>query len=104
MDNRAFYNEREEMKQQKLLCPSCRNEFTASIRWKVCTKKRELPRNASSDDRMKFSKASSYMVRLDDMVACHKCRKRIELTGQSTVLINESLGDRNADPENFGNR
>ena len=47
---------------------------------------------------------ASYMVRLDDLVACYKCRKRIELTGQSTVLINETLGDPNADPENFGNR
>jgi len=27
------------------------------------------------------------MVRLDDLVACYKCRKRFELTGQSTVLI-----------------
>jgi hypothetical protein len=26
------------------------------------------------------------------------------LTGQSTVLINDNLGDPNADPENFGNR
>jgi hypothetical protein len=25
------------------------------------------------------------------------------LTGQSTVLINDTLGDPNADPENFGN-
>ncbi len=80
MDNRAFYNEREENKPTKLLCPSCRK------------------------DRSKLVKATSYMVRLDDLVACHKCRKRIELTGQSTVLINDSLGDRNADPENFGNR
>jgi hypothetical protein len=104
MDNKAFYTEREENKPTKLLCPSCRNEFTASIRWKVCTKRRELPRNADAEDRQKFAKASSYMVRLDDLVACHKCRKRIELTGQSTVLINDNLGDRNADPENFGNR
>jgi len=44
------------------------------------------------------------MVRLDDMVACFKCRKRMELTGQSTVLINDNLGDPNEDPENFGNR
>src|SRR5262249_44943085 len=104
MDTRAFYNEREENKAQKILCPSCRNEFTASVGWKVCTKKRELPRGANSEDRAKFVKATSYMVRLDDLVACHKCRKRIELTGQSTVLINDSLGDRNLDPENFGNR
>jgi hypothetical protein len=33
-----------------------------------------------------------------------KSRKRFELTGQSTVLINDDLGDPNADPENFGNR
>ena len=32
------------------------------------------------------------------------CRKRFELTGQSTVLINDNLGDPTADPENFGNR
>ena len=104
MDQRAFYTEREDNKQQKILCPSCRHEFTASVRWKVCMKKRELPRGASSEDRQRFDKATSYMVRLDDLVACHKCRKRIELTGQSTVLINDNLGDRNADPENFGNR
>lgn len=104
MDNRAFYTEREETKAQKLICPSCRNEFTASVRWKVCTKKKELPRAASSEDRAKFAKATSYMVRLDDLVACHKCRKRIELTGQSTVLIGDALGDPAADPENFGNR
>jgi hypothetical protein len=104
MDERQFYTEREENKAQKLVCPSCRNEFTASVRWKVCTKRKELPRGAGSEDRIKFSKASSYMVRLDDLVACHKCRKRIELTGQSTILINDNLGDRNADPENFGNR
>jgi hypothetical protein len=104
MDNRAFYSEREEMKPQKLVCPSCRNEFTASIRWKVCSKKKELPRGASAEDKAKFAKSTSYMVRLDDLVACHKCRKRIELTGQSTVLISDTLGDPNADPENFGNR
>jgi hypothetical protein len=44
------------------------------------------------------------MVRLDDLAACYKCRKRFEITGQSTVLINDNLGDPNADPENFGNR
>ena len=43
------------------------------------------------------------MVRLDDLVACYKNAGRFELTGQSTVLIND-LGDPNADPENFGNR
>lgn len=104
MDNRAFYTEREEVKKQKLHCPHCRNEFEFPVRWKVCAKKKELPRGASEEDKMRFAKATSFMVRLDDLVACYKCRKRFELTGQSTVLISSALGDPSSDPENFGNR
>ena len=92
------------MAAETLICPSCRGEFEAPVRWKVCRKKKELPRGVGEEDKRKFAKASSYMVRLDDLVACYKCRKRFELTGQSTVLINDNLGDPNADPENFGNR
>lgn len=104
MDEKTFYSEREETKKVKLLCPSCRGEFEFPVRWRVRLKKKELPRGASDEDKKRFAKATSYMVRLDDLVACFKCRKRFELTGQSTVLISDSLGDRNADPENFGNR
>jgi hypothetical protein len=104
MDERTFYFEKEETRKVKLVCPSCRGEFEAPVRWKVCRKKKELPRGASEEDRRKFAKATSFMVRLDDLVACYKCRKRFELTGQSTVLINDNLGDPSLDPENFGNR
>ena len=104
MDDRVFYTEREEVKKQKLHCPHCRHEFEFPVRWKICTKKKELPRGTSEEDKKRFAKASSYMVRLDDLVACHKCRKRFELTGQSTVLISGALGDPKVDPENFGNR
>lgn len=104
MDDRAFYNEREETKNLTLVCPACRGESSYPVRWKVCLKKKELPRGAGEADKKKFASARSYMVRVDDLVACRKCRKRIELTGQSTVLIPDSLGDPNADPENFGNR
>lgn len=104
MDDRSFYTEREDTKKQKLFCPFCRNEFEFPVRWKVRLKKKELPRGASDEDKKRFAKASSYMVRADDLAACYKCRKRIELTGQSTVLISDALGDPTADPENFGNR
>ena len=104
MDDRAFYTEREESKKQKLHCPHCRHEFEFPVRWKVCTKKKELPRGSGEEEKRRFANASSYMVRLDDLAACHKCRKRFELTGQSTVLVSSALGDPAADPENFGNR
>jgi hypothetical protein len=46
------------------------------------------------------------MVRIDDMVACRKCRKRIELTGQSLAMVSDagSTAGPDFDPDTFGNR
>src|SRR5260370_29858032 len=75
----------------------------------VRTKKKELPRGAGSEDRKRFETARSYMVRVDELVACRniRCRKRFELTGQSVVLTSEGDAQQpapNFDSENFGNR
>src|SRR5437660_6572296 len=78
MDERQFYTEKEETRKVKLVCPSCRGEFEAPVRWKVCRKKKELPRGIGEEDKKKFAKASSYMVRLDDLVACYKCHQVIQ--------------------------
>ncbi len=105
MDERNFYTEKPETKNLTLTCPSCRKEDTYPIRWVVRTKKNELPRGAGEEDQKRFANARSYMVRVDEMVACRKCRKRFELTGQSVVLVSSTgpvSGD--FDPENFGNR
>ncbi len=89
MQERDFYDEREETKQIPLVCPHCRQENSYPIRWRVRTKKAALPGRASDEDRAKFAKARTYMVRVDDLVACRniRCRKRFELTGQSVVLL-----------------
>ena len=55
MDERSFYTEKEETRKVKLVCPSCRGEFEAPVRWKVCRKKRELPRGAVEDVSRKFA-------------------------------------------------
>jgi len=89
------------------MCPSCRREDNYPIRWMVRNKKAQPPRGISGEDRVKFDKARPYMVRLDEVVACRKCRKRIELTGQSVVLTSANMpspNDPDFDPENFGNR
>jgi hypothetical protein len=88
MDERNFYTEKEETKQIPLVCPHCRQENTFPVRWMVRTKKDQLPRGANDDDRARFAKARTYMVRIDDMVACRniRCRKRFDLTGQTVVL------------------
>ncbi len=87
MDERQFYNEKPETKNIVLMCPACRKEDNYPIRWIVRTKKNELPRGAGEEDKKRFALARSYMVRVDELVACRKCRKRFELTGQSVVLI-----------------
>lgn len=107
MTEKLFYDERTETKSQKLICPACRRDDMYPIRWIVRTKKKQLPRGVSDEDRARFAKAQSYMVRMDDMVACRKCRKRIELTGQSLAMVSDAgppASDPNFDPDTFGNR
>src|ERR1700746_2556162 len=107
MDERQFYSERPETKNLTLVCPHCHQEGSYPVRWIVRTKKNELPRGAGEEDKKRFALARSYMVRVDELVACRKCRKRFELTGQSVVLISSNVPAPNSpdfDPENFGNR
>jgi len=105
MDERSYYTEKQETKSLTLVCLHCRKEDSYPIRWVVRTKKKELPRGAGDEDRARFAKARSYMVRVDELVACRKCRKRFELTGQSVVLTDSpSASSGEFDPETFGNR
>lgn len=90
MDERDFYIETQSTKPANLNCPHCRQSSSYELRWIVRTKKDSLPPRASQDDKMKFAKARSYMVRVDDLVMCKnvRCRKRFEVSGmQSVVLI-----------------
>ncbi|PYQ10972.1 MAG: hypothetical protein DMH00_09440 [Acidobacteria bacterium] len=90
MDEREFYTERTETKPAELHCPFCRRAYTYQLRWVVRAKKASLPPRASSEDKARFAKARSYMVRADDAVSCQepRCRKRFEVTSvQSVVLL-----------------
>ncbi|HEY6903549.1 MAG TPA: hypothetical protein VI216_04530 [Candidatus Acidoferrales bacterium] len=89
MDEKRFYDEKEETKQIPMVCPHCRQEGTFPVRWMVRTKKAQAPGGANEEDRKQFAKARSYMVRIDNMVACRniRCRKRFDLSGQTVFLI-----------------
>jgi hypothetical protein len=88
MDDRRFYTEKEETKQQPLVCPHCRQEGTFPVRWMVRTKREKFP-GGNADEMDAYKKARSYMVRIDNLVACRnmRCRKRFDLTGQTVFLI-----------------
>jgi hypothetical protein len=87
MQERDFFTEKTETKPQSLQCPQCRQAADYQIRWIVRTKKPSLPPRANEEDRIRFKNARDYMIRVDDIVACTKCRKRIEITTKSVVLL-----------------
>jgi hypothetical protein len=89
MDERAFYSESEASKPAQLNCPYCRTVESYDLRWMVRKKKDRLPGGADERDRAKFAKAQSYMVLLDDKVACKnlRCRKRFDISGVKTMAF-----------------
>lgn len=89
MEEREFYDERQETKKASLTCPHCRQENEYDIGWVVRMKKRQISGRADERDRAKFAKARSYMVRREDMLACKnvRCRKRFEIAGLQSVAF-----------------
>jgi hypothetical protein len=89
MDERAYYSESETTKPAQLNCPYCRTAESYDLRWMVRKKKDRLPPGADERDRAKFQKAQSYMVLLDDKVACKnlRCRKRFDISGVKSMAF-----------------
>ncbi len=89
MDERAFYSESQTTKPATLNCPYCRSSESYELRWMVRKKKDRIPQGADERDRAKFAKAQSYMVLLDDKVACKnlRCRKRFDISGVKTMAF-----------------
>ena len=89
MEERDFFDEREEKKPATLNCPHCHESNEYQLSWLVRTKKKQLPGRADERDRARFAKARSYMVRRDDVVMCKnlRCRKRIEVSSVQSVAF-----------------
>lgn len=88
MNERDFFNEKQEVKQASFSCPHCRQRADYDVRWIRRTKKPQPPRGASQDDKARFQNSRDYMVRVDDMLACRSCRKRFDIpSSQSVVFI-----------------
>ena len=91
MDERDFFDERQEIKKATMTCPHCHQSAEYELGWFVRTKKKQLPGRGDERDLAKFAKARSYMVRRDDRVACKniRCRKRFEVTSVQSVAFLE---------------
>ena len=89
MDERKFFTESNSTKPATLQCPFCRSTESYELRWLVRHKKGAVPPGADERDRARFQKAQSYMVLLDDKVACKnlRCRKRFDISGIKTMAF-----------------
>jgi len=89
MDEQRFFNESKATKPASLQCPSCRTTDSYELHWLVRKKKPAVPPGADERDRARFLKAQSYMVLLDDKVACKnlRCRKRFDISGIKTMAF-----------------
>lgn len=87
LQERDFFNERQEMKRATYSCPHCRARDEYEVRWLTRRKKDALPRGANEQDRARFHKSRDYMVRIDDMLACKSCRRRFEIPNSQSVVF-----------------
>jgi uncharacterized protein YbaR (Trm112 family) len=87
MNERDFFDERSETKRATYSCPHCRERSEYDVRWLRRTKKKQLPRGASEQDRMRFQNSRDYMVRIDDLLACNRCRKRFDIPNSQSVVF-----------------
>jgi len=88
MQERDYFNEKQELKKATFSCPHCRSREEYEVRWLRRTKKAAPPRGANEQDRMRYQKSRDYMVRVDDMLACKSCRRRFDIpSSQSVVFI-----------------
>src|SRR5260370_26598680 len=84
----------------RLQCPFCRTTESYELRWLVRKKKDRLPSGGDQRDRAKFQKWQSYMILLDDKVACKnmRCRKRFDVSAvKTTAYLRETSGLPQAD-------
>ena len=87
MNERDFFNEKQETKRATFSCPHCRERADYEVRWLRRTKKAQPPRGANEQDRARFAKSRDYMVRIDDMLACVRCRKRFDIPNSQSVVF-----------------
>jgi uncharacterized protein YlaI len=99
---REFFTEKEEQKPAMFTCPKCRHRAEYKVRWIRRVKKDRLPQGSDGDDREMHRKLRDYMVRIDDMLSCQKCRLRFEIpTQQSVVFLDRGTSQ---DTGNVGTR
>jgi hypothetical protein len=87
LDERDFFNNRNETRTDQLACPRCKRVNEYQMRWVVRTKKDRIPPGADERDRAMYSKLRNYMIRGDDAVTCQSCGKKFDVPSQHSMVF-----------------
>ena len=93
LDERDFFNAKNETRTDKLNCPRCKRVNEYQMRWVVNTKKDRLPGGADERDRAIYAKLRNYMVRMDDAVTCKTCGKKFDIPSQHSMVFLDAGAD-----------
>jgi len=96
VDERDFFNNRNETRTDKLSCPRCKRVNDYQMRWVVRTKKDRIPSGADERDRALYAKLRDYMIRVDDAVTCKTCGKKFDIPSQHSMVFIQK-GDKPSD-------
>src|SRR6185436_14486753 len=87
LDERDFFNNKNETRNDKLTCPRCKRVNEYQMRWVVRTRKDRIPPGADERDRALFAKLRDYMIRVDDSVTCKSCGKKFDIPSQHSMVF-----------------
>jgi uncharacterized protein YbaR (Trm112 family) len=87
LDERDFFNNRNETRTDTLTCPRCRRANDYAMQWVVRTRKERIPPGGDERDDALFKKLRDYMIRVDDAVTCKSCGKRFDIPSQHSMVF-----------------
>ena len=87
LDERDFFNNRNETRNDRLTCARCKHMNEYQMRWVVRTRKDRIPPGAGERDRALFAKLRDYMIRVDDSVTCKTCGKKFDIPSQHSMVF-----------------
>ena len=98
LDERDFFNSRNETRTDKLACPRCKRVNDYQMRWVVRMRKDRIPPGADARDRALYAKLRDYMIRVDDSLTCKTCGKKFDIPSQHSMVFLEKGGSTAAPP------
>jgi len=87
LDERDFFNNKNETRTDRLTCPRCKRTNDYQMRWVIRTRKERIPPGADERDRALFAKLRDYMIRVDDAVTCKTCGKKFDIPSQHSMVF-----------------